>query len=66
MVEEDRYCIDILTQLSAATSGLRGVAVGLLDDHLGHCVAEAIAANDATASHKVHEATAAIDRLLKS
>ena len=66
MVEDDRYCIDVLTQVSAVTSALHGVAVGLLDDHLRHCVTDAIAAESADADDKVREATAAIDRLLKS
>ena len=43
MVEEDKYCIDILTQVAAATSALQSVALGLLEDHLGHCVAQATA-----------------------
>ena len=66
MVEDDRYCIDVLTQVSAVTSALHGVAVGLLDDHLRHCVADAIAADSADADDKVREATTAINRLLKS
>jgi DNA-binding FrmR family transcriptional regulator len=65
MVEGDQYCIDILTQISAATSALRKVAVALLDDHIRHCVADgrASARNRET---KIAEATAAVDRLLKS
>ena len=63
MVDEDAYCIDVLTQISAANSALRRVAVGLLHDHLGHCVAEARSGDGAD---RVAEATAAIDRLLKS
>ena len=43
MVEDDKYCIDILTQVSAVTSALQSVALGLLEDHLGHCVAQATA-----------------------
>jgi CsoR family transcriptional regulator, copper-sensing transcriptional repressor len=66
MVEEDRYCIDVLTQISAATKALQSVAVGLIDDHLRHCVAEAVAAGGPEADRKLTEATAAIDRLLKS
>ncbi|SRR5690554_4756560 len=64
MVEEDKYCIDILTQISAATRALQAVALGLLEGHLGHCVAEAARAGDATA--KVKEASDAIARLVRS
>lgn len=66
MVEADRYCIDVLTQISAATRGLQSVAVGMFDDHLRHCVADAVAAGGADAELKLTEATAAVDRLLKS
>jgi DNA-binding FrmR family transcriptional regulator len=66
MVEADRYCIDVLTQISAASRALQGVAVGLLNDHLGHCVVDAAAAGGAEATRKVSEATAAIERLLRS
>ena len=64
MVEEDTYCIDILTQISAATRGLQAVAVGLLEDHLGHCVVDAAREGDPTA--KVKEASEAIARLVRS
>jgi DNA-binding FrmR family transcriptional regulator len=66
MVEADRYCIDVLTQISAAGRALQGVAVGLLNDHLSHCVVEAAAAGGTEAGQKVGEATAAIERLLRS
>ena len=66
MVEDDRYCIDVLTQISAATKALQSVALGLLDDHLRHCVAGAVAEGGPDADKKLHEATAAIERLLKS
>jgi CsoR family transcriptional regulator, copper-sensing transcriptional repressor len=66
MVEADRYCVDVLTQISAVTKALQSVAVGLLDDHLRHCVAEAVAAGGPEADHKLTEATAAVERLLKS
>ena len=66
MVDEDQYCIDILTQVSAATKALQAVAVGLLEDHLGHCVAEAIAAGDDSASAKIAEASEAVARLVRS
>lgn len=64
MVDEDTYCIDVLTQISAATKALQAVAVGLLEDHLRHCVVQAAAEGDADA--KVKEATAAIARLVRS
>jgi CsoR family transcriptional regulator, copper-sensing transcriptional repressor len=63
MVTEDQYCIDILTQIAAANSALKKVAVGLLDDHIRHCVREAAAGDG---DEMVREATAAVDRLLKS
>jgi DNA-binding FrmR family transcriptional regulator len=66
MVEQDRYCIDVLTQVSAATKALQGVAVGLFDDHLRHCVADAVAKGGSDAEEKLREATAAVERLLKS
>lgn len=66
MIESDRYCVDVLTQISAVTKALQSVAMGLLDDHLRHCVADAVAAGGPEADRKLDEATAAIDRLLKS
>ena len=66
MVDEDSYCIDVLTQISAATSALRAVALELLEDHLGHCVAHAIESGGPEAQLKVREATAAVERLVKS
>ncbi len=66
MVEEDRYCIDILTQVAAATKALHSVALELLEDHLGTCVAQATAAGGVEASGKVKEASDAIARLLHS
>jgi DNA-binding FrmR family transcriptional regulator len=66
MVESDAYCIDILTQVSATTRALQAVALGLLDDHLGHCVTDAIAAGGPGAEEKVAEASAAIARLVRS
>jgi len=66
MVEEDKYCIDILTQVSAMTSALQSVAIGLLEDHLAHCVAEAVAQGGDTAAEKVREASEAIGRLVRS
>ena len=66
MVEDDRYCIDVLTQVSAATKALQSVAIGLFDDHLRHCVAEAVSEGGTEAETKLTEATAAVARLLKS
>jgi CsoR family transcriptional regulator, copper-sensing transcriptional repressor len=66
MIERDEYCIDVLTQVSAATKALQSVALGLLDEHLGHCVAEAIAEGGETADAKVREASDAIARLVRS
>ena len=66
MVDDDKYCIDILTQVSAATKALQSVALGLLDDHLAHCVTEAAAEGGEVAAAKVREASDAIARLVKS
>jgi CsoR family transcriptional regulator, copper-sensing transcriptional repressor len=66
MIEDDKYCIDVLTQVSAATKALEAVALGLLDEHLKHCVAQAAAQGGPTADQKVAEASAAIARLVKS
>ena len=66
MVEEDTYCIDVLTQVSAATKALETVALALLDDHLSHCVAEASAQGGPVADEKIREASAAIARLVRS
>ncbi len=65
MIDEDVYCIDVLTQVSAVTRALQSVAVGLLDEHLRHCVAGA-AAEGADAGALLDEATRAIERLIKS
>ena len=66
MVENDDYCIDILTQVSAATKALEAVALSLLGDHLSHCVAEATAQGGPVAEEKIREANAAIARLVRS
>ena len=66
MVEEEKYCIDILTQVSAMTSALRSVALGLLDEHLQHCVVRAAAEGGEEAETKLHEASQAIARLVRS
>lgn len=66
MVENDEYCIDILTQVAAVTKALQAVSLGLLDDHLRHCVAEALAQGGEGADDKVREASEAIARLVRS
>jgi DNA-binding FrmR family transcriptional regulator len=65
MVEDDKYCIDILTQVSAATKALQAVALGLMEDHLSHCVAEAVAQGGPVADEKVREASEAIGRMVR-
>ncbi|TDN90517.1 metal-sensitive transcriptional regulator [Microbacterium sp. BK668] len=65
MVEEEKYCIDILTQISALTSALEAVAIALLDDHLKHCVLDAAKLGGAEADAKIAEATQAIARLVR-
>ena len=66
MVEEEQYCIDILTQVSAMTKALQSVSLGLLDEHLNHCVVNAVAAGGEEADAKLKEASAAIARLVRS
>ena len=66
MVDDDVYCIDVLTQISAATKALQSVAVGLLEQHLRHCVANAAADDPEHLDDMVGEATRAIERLVKS
>jgi DNA-binding FrmR family transcriptional regulator len=66
MVDEDAYCIDVLTQVSATTKALQAVALELLEDHLGHCVTHAIEAGGPQAQEKVREAAAAVERLVRS
>ena len=66
MIDDDKYCIDVLTQISAVTSALQSVALGLLDEHLGHCVAQAVAEGGDQAEAKLGEASAAIARLVRS
>ena len=66
MVDEDTYCIDILTQVSAVTKALETVALSLLDEHLRHCVSDAVRVGGAEADDKITEASAAIARLVRS
>ena len=65
MVDEDVYCIDVLTQVSAATKALQAVALGLVEDHMGHCVIDAARSSDEAGAAKVQEVSAAIARLLR-
>jgi DNA-binding FrmR family transcriptional regulator len=66
MIEDDKYCIDVLTQISAVNSALRSVALNLLDEHLNHCVTRAVAQGGDEADDKLAEASAAIARLVRS
>ncbi|MEU7000431.1 metal-sensitive transcriptional regulator [Nonomuraea sp. NPDC046570] len=66
MVEDDKYCIDILTQVSATTSALQSFALSLLEEHMAHCVAEATQKGGAEAELKIKEASDAIARLVRS
>lgn len=66
MIDEDKYCIDVLTQIGSVTKALQSVGVGLIDEHLRHCVQEAVAQSEEAGDAKIHEATAAISRLLRT
>src|SRR5215210_7386219 len=66
MVEDEKYCIDILTQIAAITKALQSVGLGLLEEHLSHCVVDAAAAGGPDAEAKLKEATDAIARLVRS
>jgi DNA-binding FrmR family transcriptional regulator len=66
MVDEEQYCIDILTQVSAMTKALQSVALGLLNDHLSHCVTDAVAEGGDAAQQKIKEASDAIARLVRA
>jgi DNA-binding FrmR family transcriptional regulator len=66
MIEQDEYCIDVLTQIAAATKALQAVSLGLLDEHLKHCVAQAVAEGGPVAEEKIREASEAIGRLVRS
>jgi DNA-binding FrmR family transcriptional regulator len=66
MVDEDRYCIDVLDQVASVTKALQGVAIGLVHDHLAHCVSEAVNESDESGQAKIDEATQAIARLVRS
>ena len=66
MVEQDKYCIDVLTQVSAVTKALQAVALGLLDEHMSHCLVDAVAAGGDEQALKLREASDAIARLVRS
>jgi DNA-binding FrmR family transcriptional regulator len=66
LIDDDTYCIDVLTQISAVTKALQGVAVGLLDEHVRHCVRDAASESPEQADAMIEEATRAIERLVRS
>lgn len=66
MVDEDQYCIDVLTQVASVTRALQGVAMGLLDEHVRHCVADAVKTGPGQGDEKITEAIEAIERLVKT
>lgn len=66
MVEQDTYCIDVLTQIAAATRALEAVSLGLLEDHMSHCVLHAAQSSDEEGRAKIREASDAIARLVRS
>ncbi len=66
MIDEDTYCVDVLTQISSVTKALQGVGLGLLDEHVRHCVREAAARSPEEGDLKVSEAVTAVERLLRS
>jgi DNA-binding FrmR family transcriptional regulator len=66
MVDEDKYCIEVLDQVAAVTKALQAVAIALLDDHLSHCVTDAVTTGGRAAEDKIAEASAAIARLVRS
>jgi DNA-binding FrmR family transcriptional regulator len=66
MIDDDEYCIDVLTQIASVSKALQGVGLGLLDAHLRHCVRDAAADDPEAGDDKVHEAVAAVERLLRA
>ncbi len=66
LIEEDTYCTDVLTQIASVTKALQGVGLGLLDEHLRHCVRDAVVESDEAGTAKIEEAVAAVSRLLRS
>ena len=65
MIDDDRYCIDVLTQIASVTAALDAVALGLVDEHLRHCVMDAALENEQARDHKLHEAITAVERLVR-
>ncbi|MGQ0824405.1 MAG: metal-sensitive transcriptional regulator [Actinomycetota bacterium] len=66
LIDEDEYCIDVLTQIASVSKALQGVGLGLLDEHLRHCVRDAASADGDEGDAKVHEAVQAVERLLRA
>ncbi len=66
MVDENEYCIDVLTQIASVSKALQGVGLGLLDEHFRHCVRAAADESDEAGDEKVHEAISAVERLLRA
>ncbi len=66
MIDEDEYCIDVLTQIASVTRALQGVGLGLLDAHLRHCVRDATATDRDASDERITEAVQAVERLLKA
>ncbi len=66
MIDEEQYCIDVLTQIASVTRALQGVGLGLLDEHLGHCVREATERDESEGDAKITEAVTAVERLLRA
>ena len=66
LVDEDTYCIEVLTQISSVTKALQGVGVGLLDEHIRHCVRNAVQEGGEAGDAKIEEVVTAIERLLRS
>ena len=66
LVDEDAWCVDVLTQISSVTKALQGVGVGLLDDHIRHCVRDAVQQSDEEGNHRIEEVVLAIRRLLRT
>lgn len=65
MIEDDRYCIEVLTQISSVTAALDAVALGLVDEHLHHCLMDAAIENGEERDRKLHEAVEAVERLVR-
>lgn len=66
MIDEDAYCVDVLTQIASVSRALQGVGLGLLDEHIRHCVRIAATADDAEGDEKISEAVQAVERLLRT